>query len=109
MPVRRARHDRGGPAADADDDLPDPGDGVFRAVLATAGGVAAEPSALRPHPARLAERGAIGPRAKAMACGGMTPGYGLFLFGARPGPGLAVLVAVVMGGCAAFVLSRPGR
>ena len=55
------------------------------------------------------ERGAIGPRAKAMACGGMTLGYGLFLLGARPGPGLALLVAAVMGGCAAFVLSRPSR
>lgn len=55
------------------------------------------------------ERGAIGPRAKAMACGGMTLGYGLFLLGARPGLVLALLVAVVMGGCAAFVLSRPGR
>lgn len=55
------------------------------------------------------KRGAIGPRAKAMACGGMGLGYGLFLLGARPGPGLALLVAAVMGGCAAFVLSRPSR
>ena len=51
--------------------------------------------------------GAIGGRAKAMACGGMALGYGLFWATARPHWPLALCVAVMMGGCAAFVLSRP--
>lgn len=53
------------------------------------------------------EHGAIAPRAKAMACGGMTLGYLLFLLTARPHWPLALLVAAVMAGCAAFVLTRP--
>ncbi|MGE7204116.1 YbaN family protein [Sphingomonas sp. NPDC019816] len=53
------------------------------------------------------DSGAIGPRAKAMACGGMALGYGLFLLTARPHWPLALLVAVAMAGCAAFVLTRP--
>ncbi|WP_294239327.1 YbaN family protein [uncultured Sphingomonas sp.] len=53
------------------------------------------------------QHSAIGRRGKAMACGGMTLGYGLFLLGARPHWPLAMLVAIVMAGCAAFVLTRP--
>lgn len=51
--------------------------------------------------------GAIAPRAKAMACAGMALGYVLFWLGARPGLWLALLVAVVLGACAAYVLTRP--
>ncbi|HEX7852764.1 MAG TPA: YbaN family protein [Sphingobium sp.] len=51
--------------------------------------------------------GAIGPRAKAMACTGIAVGYGLFLWGARPGLWLALGVAAGMGACAAYILSRP--
>ena len=51
--------------------------------------------------------GAIGRRAKGMACSGIAIGYAQFLFGPRPGVGLAVLVAAVMGGCAAYIVTRP--
>lgn len=51
--------------------------------------------------------GAIGPRAKMMASGGIAIGYGLFLWGAKPHLPLALGVGVVMAACAAFVLSRP--
>ncbi|WP_454280970.1 YbaN family protein [Sphingomonas sp. Marseille-Q8236] len=51
--------------------------------------------------------GAIGVRGKTMACGGITLGYGLFLLTAVPRWPLALFVAIVMGGCAAFVLTRP--
>jgi uncharacterized membrane protein YbaN (DUF454 family) len=51
--------------------------------------------------------GAIGRRAKAMACGGITFGYVLFVVGARPGIGLAALVATLMTACAAYILTRP--
>ncbi|MET4896633.1 YbaN family protein [Sphingomonadaceae bacterium jetA1] len=51
--------------------------------------------------------GAIGRRAKTMACGGITLGYILFLLTAWPGPWLALGVAVPMVGCALFILSRP--
>ncbi|WP_058733878.1 YbaN family protein [Sphingomonas sanguinis] len=53
------------------------------------------------------QNGAIGPRGKAMACGGMALGYGLFLLTARPHWPLALFVAAVMAGCATFVLTRP--
>lgn len=52
--------------------------------------------------------GAIAPRAKAMACGGMALGYGVFAVTVRPGVALAAGVAAAMAGCAAYVLSRPG-
>jgi len=51
--------------------------------------------------------GAIGRRAKGMACGGIAVGYALFLFGARPGIGLAVIVAALLAGCAAYIVTRP--
>jgi len=51
--------------------------------------------------------GAISRRAKIMACTGMTLGFALFWLGARPGPALWLPVALALGACAAFVLSRP--
>jgi uncharacterized membrane protein YbaN (DUF454 family) len=51
--------------------------------------------------------GAIGPRAKAMACTGIAVGYALFCWGARPGALLATVVTVLMAGCAIYILTRP--
>ena len=51
--------------------------------------------------------GAIGPRAKAMACAGIALGYALFWWGARPGLMVDLIVGLAMAGCAAFILSRP--
>lgn len=53
------------------------------------------------------EEGAIPARAKAFACGGIALGYAIFWWGARPSIGVDLAVALVMGGCAAFILSRP--
>ncbi|MGH6763783.1 MAG: YbaN family protein [Phyllobacterium sp.] len=53
------------------------------------------------------EQGAIPPRAKALACLGMAAGYGVFMYSARPGLPLAMLVAAAMIGSAAYVVSRP--
>lgn len=53
------------------------------------------------------EDGAIGPRAKVMACAGIALGYGLFWWGARPSLMVDLIVAVVMAGSAAFIVSRP--
>ena len=53
------------------------------------------------------ETGAISRHGKIAACTGMALGYGLFWYQARPHLGLALLVAVAMAGCAAFVLTRP--
>lgn len=53
------------------------------------------------------EEGAIPPRAKALACGGIALGYAIFWWGARPSLWVDLVVALVMGGCAAFILSRP--
>jgi len=53
------------------------------------------------------EDGAIGPRAKIMACAGIALGYGLFRWGARPSLMVDLIVAVVMASCAAFIVSRP--
>ncbi len=55
------------------------------------------------------ERGAIPPKAKLYACLGMTVGYGLFWWGAHPGPLLAIAVTIFMLGSAAYVLSRPSE
>ncbi|MGU3401707.1 YbaN family protein [Brucellaceae bacterium D45D] len=55
------------------------------------------------------ERGAIPPRAKLFASIGMTAGYILFWWSARPGPLLASVVTVFMLGSAAYVLSRPSE
>lgn len=51
--------------------------------------------------------GVIAPRAKAMACAGMALGYVLFWIGAHPKLWLALLVAAILGACAAYVLTRP--
>lgn len=56
---------------------------------------------------RWRERGAIARPAKAMALAGMAFGFVLFLYSAEPGPLLAVAVAAILAGCAAFVASRP--
>ncbi|TGX48756.1 DUF454 domain-containing protein [Sphingomonas gei] len=53
------------------------------------------------------EDGAIGPRAKIMACSGIALGYALFWWGARPSVAIDLIVGVVMAGCAAFIVSRP--
>ncbi|MDG2532097.1 YbaN family protein [Sphingomonas sp. HITSZ_GF] len=53
------------------------------------------------------EEGAIPPRAKMFACGGIALGYAIFWWGARPSLWVDLVVALVMGGCAAFILSRP--
>jgi uncharacterized membrane protein YbaN (DUF454 family) len=53
------------------------------------------------------EEGAIPPRAKVLACGGIAIGYAIFWWGARPSLWIDLVVALVMGGCAAFILSRP--
>ncbi len=51
--------------------------------------------------------GAIGRRAKTMACTGIAIGYALFWWGARPGLALGLIVAAAMAACAAYILSRP--
>jgi uncharacterized membrane protein YbaN (DUF454 family) len=51
--------------------------------------------------------GAIGPRAKAMACTGIAIGLALFWWRAHPGVGLGTGVTLLMGACAAYILSRP--
>ncbi|HEX7871727.1 MAG TPA: YbaN family protein [Sphingobium sp.] len=51
--------------------------------------------------------GAIGPRAKAMACTGIAVGYGLFCWSAHPRPLLALIVSAAMAGCALYILTRP--
>jgi uncharacterized membrane protein YbaN (DUF454 family) len=53
------------------------------------------------------EDGAIGRRAKIMACSGMALGYALFWWSVRPSPAVDLIVAVAMAGCAAFVVTRP--
>jgi uncharacterized membrane protein YbaN (DUF454 family) len=53
------------------------------------------------------EDGTIGPQAKMMACSGMTLGYALFWWCARPTLLLELIVGLVMAGCAAFIISRP--
>lgn len=53
------------------------------------------------------EDGAIGPRAKLMACSGIALGYALFWWGARPTLILDLIVGLLMASCAAFILSRP--
>ena len=56
---------------------------------------------------RWREQGAIPPKAKVLACLGMTVGYGVFLYSAKPGLLLATAVAMLMIGSAAYVVSRP--
>lgn len=52
-------------------------------------------------------RGAIPPRAKLLAIGGMAGGYAVFLLTARPDTPLALLVAALMALVALWLLSRP--
>lgn len=42
-----------------------------------------------------------------MASAGIAGGYVMFLAGARPHAPLAIGVALIMAGCALFVLTRP--
>lgn len=55
------------------------------------------------------ESGAIPPKAKLFACLGMAFGYGMFWWGAQPGPLLAICVTIFMLGSAIYVLSRPSE
>lgn len=55
------------------------------------------------------DHGVIPPRAKAFAVCGMLFGYGVFYYSTEPDYRLAIAVAIVMLGCAAFVLTRPSR
>jgi len=51
--------------------------------------------------------GAISRPAKLMACAGMTIGYVVFWWGAKPSLALGAAVAVLMLACAGYVVSRP--
>jgi uncharacterized membrane protein YbaN (DUF454 family) len=51
--------------------------------------------------------GAIPRRGKIAACCGIALGFTLFLIGAKPGWGLALVVATIMAGCATYIVSRP--
>lgn len=53
------------------------------------------------------EHGVISKRAKTLAVCGMMLGFILFYISAQPGVALMLLVAAILVGCAAFVLSRP--
>lgn len=53
------------------------------------------------------ERGAIAPRGKLFAMGGMAGGYTVFWLSARPEPWLAAAVALTLCLIAAWILSRP--
>jgi len=53
------------------------------------------------------ENGAIPRKAKILACAGMAAGFAIFFLSAHPGLWLGVGVAVALGACAAFVVSRP--
>nr|WP_246623321.1 YbaN family protein [Sphingomonas colocasiae] len=51
--------------------------------------------------------GAIPLRGKVAACAGITIGYAIFYWSSRPSAWLAVSVAAILAGCAAYILSRP--
>lgn len=53
------------------------------------------------------EHGVIPPRAKLFAVAGISVGFVIFLLSAHPTLLIAGLVAVLMTGCAAYVVSRP--
>ena len=53
------------------------------------------------------EDGAMGRRAKVMACSGIALGYALFVWSLRPGLLVDLVVAIAMAGCAAFIIRRP--
>jgi uncharacterized membrane protein YbaN (DUF454 family) len=50
---------------------------------------------------------AIPRAAKIAACGGMALGFGLFLLCAHPSLTLMLIVALLLGGCVVYVVSRP--
>ncbi len=52
-------------------------------------------------------QGAIGARAKIMACTGIAIGFALFLWRAHPGPLLCIGVAAAMAACALYIVTRP--
>lgn len=51
--------------------------------------------------------GAIPLRGKIAAFAGITAGYAIFYWGSRPSAWLALFVAAILAGCAAYILSRP--
>jgi uncharacterized membrane protein YbaN (DUF454 family) len=51
--------------------------------------------------------GAISRKAKTMACGGMILGYAVFFAMVDPAVGLAGFVALLMGACGLYVVTRP--
>lgn len=53
------------------------------------------------------ENGAIPSKAKILAVLGMSGGYIAFFFTVSPGIWLALLVGLLLGGCALYVVSRP--
>ncbi len=53
------------------------------------------------------EEGAIPRRIKIIACTGMAIGYGVFWFSVRPGTLLALIVALLIGASAVYVITRP--
>ncbi len=53
------------------------------------------------------ESGAIPWKAKVLAVAGISGGYGAFILIASPSIWLALFVAIVLGGCALYVVSRP--
>lgn len=55
------------------------------------------------------DAGVIPPRAKLMACAGMTLGFIVFWFSVHPTLMLAVGVALLLIACAAYVVSRPSQ
>lgn len=52
-------------------------------------------------------RGAIPPRGKAMAVGGLAGGYTVFALAAQPAAPLALLVAAIMAAIGLWIVSRP--
>ncbi len=53
------------------------------------------------------DHGIISTRAKILAVCGMLAGFSIFYVSAQPNAALMLLVAAVLLGCAAFVISRP--
>lgn len=53
------------------------------------------------------EQGAMSPRAKAFACGGIALGFAMFWYFAHPSLLLWLIVASAMGACALYLLTRP--
>jgi uncharacterized membrane protein YbaN (DUF454 family) len=53
------------------------------------------------------ERGTVPRHAKVASCAGMAIGFALFCWAVRPQPLVALGVAAVLAGCAAWILRRP--